>query len=120
MSGWTRGATSLRAKGYVRAVVFLASDVRPPRGGDDDRLLRLALDAGGEGIHLAGGCDLGLAAPMTALALRLGAPVLSLALPLPEHPLPAGRRMPRLSARARDEREAAIALALRGLQTAAP
>ena len=37
----------------------------------------------------------------------------------PERPLPAGRRLPRLSAHARDEREAAIALATRGLEAAA-
>jgi hypothetical protein len=83
-------------------------------------MLRLALDAGAEGIHLASGCDLGLVAPLAALALRLGAPVFSLGLPLPERPLPAGRRLPRLSAHARDERQAAIALALRGLEAAAP
>src|SRR5262245_16661801 len=42
----------------------------------------------------------------------------SLALPLPERPLPPGRRLPRLAAHARDEREAAIELALRGLEAA--
>jgi hypothetical protein len=39
---------------------------------------------------------------------------------LPERPLSVGRRLPRLSAHARDEREAAIALALQGLDAAAP
>ncbi|HXU00529.1 MAG TPA: hypothetical protein VN903_06030, partial [Polyangia bacterium] len=94
--------------------------VRPPRGGGDEALLRVAADAAANGIHLAGGCDLAVFAPLAANALRLGLRVASLALPLPERPLPAGRRLPRLSAHARDEREAAIALALRGLETAAP
>ena len=101
-------------------MIFLASEVRPPRGGEDERLLRLALETGAAGIHLGRGTDLGLAAALAPLSLRLGAPVSSLALPLPERPLPAGRRLPRLSAHARDEREAAIALAARGLEVVAP
>src|SRR5262249_36060911 len=39
---------------------------------------------------------------------------------LPERPLGSGRRLPRLAAHARDEREAAIALARQGLEAAAP
>src|SRR5205814_5794286 len=45
--------------------------------------------------------------------------VSSLALPLPERPLGPGRRWPRLGAQARDERDAAIALAVQGLEAAA-
>jgi len=101
-------------------VIFLASDVRVPRGGGDQALLRLAAEAGADGVHFGGGCDLELHARLAAAALQLGLGVPSLALPLPERPLPAGRRLPRLSAPARDEREAAIALALRGLEAAAP
>src|SRR3954454_24304321 len=101
-------------------VIFLASDVRPPRGGDDERLLRAALDTEAAGIHLGAGCDLAVVAALAPLSLRLGAPVSSLALPLPELPLGTGRRMPRLAAHARDEREAAIALALRGLEAVIP
>jgi len=99
-------------------MVFLASDVRPPRGGGDDALLRLAAETGAEGVHFGGGCDLELYARLAGTALRLGVGVPSLVLPLPERPLPAGRRLPRLSAHARDEREAAIALASRGLEAA--
>ena len=99
-------------------MVFLASDVRPPRGGADDALLRLAAETAAEGVHFAGGCDLELYARLAGTALRVGVGVPSLALPLPERPLPGGRRMPRLSAHARDEREAAIALASRGLEAA--
>jgi hypothetical protein len=101
-------------------VIFLASDLRPPRGGDDERLLRLALEGGASGIHVAAGCDLGLLSAQLPLAIRLGAPVASLALPLPERPLAAQRRMPRLAATARDEREAAIALTLRALEISGP
>jgi hypothetical protein len=101
-------------------VIFLASDLRPPRGGDDERLLRLALEGGAAGIHLAAGCDLRLLSAQLPLAIRLGAPVSSLVLPLPEQPLAAGRRMPRLAATARDEREAAIALTLRALEMSGP
>jgi hypothetical protein len=101
-------------------VVFLASNVRPPRGGGDERLLRLALDGDAAGIHLAGGGDLELLSALVPLAIRLGAPVSSLTLPLPERPLAAGRRLPRLGATARDEREAAIALARQALEIAGP
>jgi hypothetical protein len=101
-------------------VIFLASDLRPPRGGDDERLLRLALDGGIAGIHLGAGGDLSLLPVLARLAIRLGAPISSLALPLPSRPLAAGRRMPRLAATARDEREAAIALARQALEVAAP
>jgi hypothetical protein len=104
----------------LRSVIFLASEVRPPRGGDDERLLRAALENEVAGIHLGASCDLGLVAALAPLSLRLGAPVSSLALPLPERPLGPGRRMPRLAAHARDEREAAIALALRGLEAVIP
>ena len=99
-------------------MLFLASDVRPPRGGADDALLRLAAETGAEGVHFGGGCDLELYGRLAGTALRLGVGVPSLALPLPERPLPAGRRLPRLSAHARDEREAAIELASRGLEAA--
>jgi hypothetical protein len=101
-------------------MILLASDVRPPRAGGEDPLLRLAADAGADGIHLGAGCDLELFGRLAGSALRVGVGVASLALPLPERPLPGGRRLPRLSAHARDERDAAIALALRGLDAAAP
>jgi hypothetical protein len=99
-------------------VVFLASDVRRPRGGDDDALARLAAETGADGIHFGGGSDLALVAHQAPTVLRLGLAISSLALPLPERSLPAGRRLPRLAAHARDEREAAIGLALAGLEAA--
>src|SRR5262245_60534097 len=87
-------------------MVLLASDVRLPRGGGGDALLRLAADAGADGIHLAGGCDLELFPRLAASALQTGVAAGALTLPAPERPLAAGRRLPRLAAHARDEREA--------------
>jgi hypothetical protein len=97
-------------------VILLASDLRSPRASGGDPLLRLAADTGADGLHLAGGCDLDLLPQLATNALRVGVAVASLALPLPERPLPIGRRLPRLMAHARDERDAAIALAQRGLE----
>jgi len=99
-------------------VIFLGSEVRPPRAGGDDALLRLAAETGADGVHLAGGCDLGLYPALAGAALRLGLGVATLALPLPERPLGPGRRLPRLAAHHRDEREAAIALVRRGIEAA--
>lgn len=101
-------------------MILLASDLRSPRGAGEDPLLRLTAETGADGLHLAGGCDLELLARLAGNALRVGVGVASMALPLPDRPLPGGRRLPRLAAHARDEREAAIALALQGLQAAAP
>jgi hypothetical protein len=101
-------------------VVWLASDIRPPRTGGDDALLRLAADTGADAVHVGGGGDLELLGRLAGNALRVGVGLGSLALPLPERPLPAGRRLPRLAAHARDERDAAIALVLQGLKAAGP
>ena len=101
-------------------MILLASDVRPPRAGGDNPLLRLAADAGADGIHLAA------AAISSWSGGWPGAPSASVSAwrrwrsPCPSVPCPPGRRLPRLSAHARDEREAAIALALQGLDAAAP
>ena len=101
-------------------MAFLATDLRPPRADGGERITRLAAEAGAAGIHLGGGCDLEIlsGAALVSSALRLGLELPSVALPLAERALPAGRRLPRLAAPARDEREAAIALAARGLAAA--
>lgn len=102
-------------------MAFLATELRPPRADGGERITRLAAETGAEGIHLGADCDLEVisSAPLVGSALRLGLSVPSLALPLAERPLPAGRRLPRLAAAARDEREAAVGLAERGLDIAA-
>jgi hypothetical protein len=73
---------------------------------------------GTSGVHLARGVDLGMLPALASVAARAGLAVPSASLPMPERPLGAGRRLPRLSAPARDEREAAIALTGRGLGVA--
>jgi len=100
-------------------MVFLATDLRPPRGGTDDRLLRLAADTGAAGVHVGAGCDLSIVPVLTVAAARLGLETPSIVLPLPEQPLARGRRLPRLGAAAQDERDAAVALAISGLQLGA-
>jgi len=101
-------------------MAFLATDLRPPRADGGERITRLAAETGAAGLHLGGGCDLEILgrSPLVASALRLGLEIPSVALPLAERVLPAGRRLPRLAAPARDEREAAISLAARGLSAA--
>jgi len=101
-------------------MAFLATDLRPPRADGGERITRLAAETGAAGLHLGGGCDLEIltGAPLVATALRLGLEIPTVALPLAERILPAGRRLPRLGAPARDEREAAIALAAHGIAAA--
>jgi hypothetical protein len=99
---------------------FLATELRPPRADGGERITRLAAEIGAAGIHVGADCDLEIlaTAPLVGAALRLGLEVPSLTLPLAERALPAGRRLPRLGAPARDEREAAVALAERGIAVA--
>jgi hypothetical protein len=101
-------------------MAFLATELRPPRADGGERITRLAAETGAAGIHVGPDCDLEIlsTAPLVGSALRLGLEVPSLTLPLAERALPAGRRMPRLGAPARDEREAAIGLTERGLAAA--
>jgi hypothetical protein len=94
---------------------FLSTELRPPRAASDDALLRLAAEAGASGIHCGAGCDLSLVDALARAGARLGLEVGSLTAPLPERPLPRGRRLPRLAATERDERAAAIALAEKAL-----
>src|SRR5450631_765184 len=81
-------------------MAFLATDLRPPRADGGERITRLAAETEALGIHLGGGCDLEIlaGAPLVASALRLGLELPSVALPLAERVLPAGRRLPRLAA----------------------
>jgi hypothetical protein len=103
----------------VARMDFLATELRPPRAASDDALLRLAAETGASGIHCGAGCDLSVVEPIAKAAARLGLEIGSLTAPLPERPLPRGRRLPRLAARERDERAAAIALAEKALTVGA-
>ena len=102
-------------------MICLATTLRPPRADGGEALTRLAVESGAAGLHLAGDCDLEAltGAPLLSTALRLGLEMPSLALPLPERPLGAAKRVPRLGAPAADERAAAIGLAERALAIAA-
>ena len=96
-------------------VVLLATEVRPPRAVGPDPIVRLAADGGARGLHLGAGCTLGEVPLVLTGAARAGLEVISLSLPLPDRPLPAGRRLPRLAAPDAEERRAAIALAEQAL-----
>ena len=100
-------------------MVSLATDIRPPRSSGPDPLLRLATEAGANAIHLGGGADLDAVEPLVVAASRLGLQIASIGLPLPERPLGAGKRLPRLGAPDREERAAALDLAERGLAAGA-
>ncbi len=102
-------------------MVVLSTELRPPRAVGPDRIVRLAAETGAGGLALGADGDLETisAGSLVGSAIRLGLEVPVLALPLPERPLPRGRRLPRLGAPAADERTAAIALAERGLEVGA-
>jgi hypothetical protein len=80
-----------------------------------DPLVRAAGDAGAAGIHLAGGVVLGDLEAVVPAIVRAGLEIPSVALPLAPRPLAPGKRLPTLAATAPDERAAAIALAVEGL-----
>jgi hypothetical protein len=109
------GASAVTDTGVGDRVLSLATEVRPPRAVGPDPIVRLAADAGARGIHLGGGCTLAEVPLVVTAAARAGLEVVSLSLPLPDRPLPAGRRLPRLAAPDAEERRAAIALAEQGL-----
>jgi len=98
-------------------MIVLATELRPPSSDGGESISRLAVESGAAGIHLGGGCTLELlaGAPLLASALRLGLEIPSVTLPLPDRPLGGGKRLPRLSAPAADERAAAIGLAEQAL-----
>ena len=93
---------------------FLATELRPPRADGGERITRLAAETGAAGIHVGAGCDLEIlaTAPLVGAALRLG-----LEVPIADAAARRAARSPRgggcrgSAPPARDEREAAIALA---------
>jgi len=101
-------------------MILLSTELRPPRSDGGEAIARLAVESGAPGLHIGGGCDLELlaTAPLLATAMRLGLEMSSLTLPLPDRPLGAGKRLPRLAAAASDERAAAIRLAEQALAVA--
>ena len=102
-------------------MILCASGLRPPETVGNDTIVRLAAGAGCAGIAIDEGCTLAGAAGAGDLArqcLKAGLTVGAIAAPLPEGPLAPGRRLPRLAAPDRDEREAAAALATQALALA--
>jgi sugar phosphate isomerase/epimerase len=81
-----------------------------------DPLVRLASEAGFDGIGIGRGCTLAMATEILAVALKAGLGPGILAAPLAERPLQPGKRYPRLGAEAPDERAAAIELGRRTLE----
>ena len=84
-------------------------------GGGIDPLVRAAGDAGATGIHLAGGLVLADLEGVIPAIVRAGLEVSSMRLPLAPRALGPRKRLPALAASDPDERAAAIALALEGL-----
>jgi hypothetical protein len=95
--------------------VLCASDLRPLHGGGIDPLVRAAGDAGATGIHLGGGLVLGDLEGVIPAIIRAGLAVPSMTLPLAPRALAPRKRLPSLAASDPEERNAAIALALEGL-----
>jgi sugar phosphate isomerase/epimerase len=99
-------------------MLLCASGLRPPDSAGNLAFLRLASEAGCDGILIGDGCALASAAPLATAALRAGLAVGAIAAPLPDTPTPARKRLPHLSSPDRDERTAAVDLALRALALA--
>jgi hypothetical protein len=95
--------------------VLCASDLRPVHSGGADPLVRAAGDAGATGIHLGGGLVLGDLEGVVRAVVRAGLAVPSIALPLPPRALAPRKRLPALAASDPEERGAAIALVIEGL-----
>jgi hypothetical protein len=102
---------------YIRRVAVLcATELRPLHAGGLDPLVRAAGDAGATGIHLSGEVLLADLEGLVPGALRAGLLIPSMTLPLAPRALVRGKRLPALSAVDADERAAAIALAIEGLE----
>jgi hypothetical protein len=97
-------------------MVLCATELRPLHDGGIDPLVRAAGDAGATGIHLGGGIVLPDLERLLPAVLRAGLLVPSMTVPLAPRVLPARKRLPALAAADADERGAAIALAVEGLE----
>jgi hypothetical protein len=97
-------------------IVLVSTDIRISRfetgtGPVADSLVRVAADAGADGVALGGGVLLPDVAAIAAAVLRAGLSVSAVALPLAERAPGRGKRLPHLGAGDEDERAAALALA---------
>lgn len=99
-------------------MIALDSDLRP--GADPAPLVRVASDAGFDGIAVGFRASLRDLPLLGAAALGSGLALPALSVPIPPAPLMPHKRLPRLAAADRDEREAAIALCRQALQVVSP
>ncbi|MBC8131930.1 MAG: TIM barrel protein [Deltaproteobacteria bacterium] len=102
-------------------MILCASGLRFVSGvGDPEQVIRLAADAGFDGVALGADCTRGHITALAAAALAAGLAVPVVAAPLADAPLGVGRRLPYLaSLDDSDERRAAIALFTGVLESAA-
>lgn len=95
-------------------MLMCATGLRPPASVGEEAVVRLANEVGCAGIAIGDGCTQAIAASLVPRAMHAGLRVDAIAAPLPDRAPAPRKRMPRLSAGDRDERAAAIELALRG------
>ncbi|HVZ70784.1 MAG TPA: hypothetical protein VHJ20_00280 [Polyangia bacterium] len=100
-------------------MVLCASDLRPLPAVGTGPLVRAVSEAGAEGVALGSRFLLGDLTAAAGEILRSGLEIPVMALPLAPRALGKGKRLPALGARAADEREAALALAIEGLDAGA-
>jgi sugar phosphate isomerase/epimerase len=94
-------------------MLMCATGLRPPASVGEEAVVRLANEVGCAGVAIGDGCTQAIAATLVPRAMHAGLRVDALAAPLPERAPAPRKRMPRLSAGDRDERAAAIELAMR-------
>jgi hypothetical protein len=93
-------------------VILCASRLRPPRQLGPDRIVRLASEAGFEGLAVDASCPLSLLRAVASEGLRSGLPVAVAGCPLATGELGKGKRLPHLAAfDDPEERAAAVKLA---------
>lgn len=97
-------------------MILCATELRPFHGVGIDPLVRAASDAGATGIHLGREVLLEELKVLVPGVLRSGLLIPSMSLPLAPRALAPKKRLPSLAASDPDERTAAIALALEGLE----
>jgi hypothetical protein len=97
-------------------MLALACRLRPPEELGPDRIVRLASEAGFEGLALDTSATLSGAALVARDALRCGLQIAAMVCPLAESALARGKRLPHLHAIDPEERLSALKLAVQGLE----
>ena len=97
-------------------MLALACRLRPPDDLGPDRIVRLAAEAGFEGLALDASATLSGLSALATNAVRSGLRIAALACPLAEAALARGKRLPHLSASDPEERLSAVKLAERALE----